>query len=116
MLTHHKLPVAGIVAALVVALSVVVAPAAGARVLRVGTFHGIRGQYTSIQTAVNAAAPGDWILVAPGDYKTSSSSRSQGGGRYARRRPDHHAAHPRARDEPEHGGRRRHQAGLTPLQ
>ena len=78
MLTHHKLPVAGIVAALVVALSVVVAPAAGARVLRVGTFHGIRGQYTSIQTAVNAAAPGDWILVAPGDYKTSSSSAPKG--------------------------------------
>jgi hypothetical protein len=26
------------------------------------------GQYTSIQTAVNAAVAGDWILVAPGDY------------------------------------------------
>ncbi len=38
------------------------------RVLRVGTFHGIKGQYTTIQAAVDAAGPGDWILVAPGDY------------------------------------------------
>ena len=33
-----------------------------------GTFDGIPGQYTTIQAAVNAAQPGDWILVAPGDY------------------------------------------------
>jgi hypothetical protein len=46
--------------------------AASAKVLRVGTYHGIRGQYRSIQAAVNAAKPGDWVLVAPGDYKTSS--------------------------------------------
>ena len=44
---------------------------AGARVLRVGAYHGIKGQYTSIQAAVNAAKPGDWILVGPGDYKTT---------------------------------------------
>jgi hypothetical protein len=37
-------------------------------VLLVGTFHGVKGQYTSIQAAVNAAKPNDWILVAPGDY------------------------------------------------
>ncbi|MEO6858273.1 MAG: hypothetical protein ABI323_06760, partial [Solirubrobacteraceae bacterium] len=43
---------------------------AGARVLRVGTYHGIRGQYKTIQAAVRAAHPGDWILLAPGDYKT----------------------------------------------
>lgn len=42
------------------------------RVLRVGTYHGIRGQYRSIQAAVNAARPGDWILIAPGDYHTKS--------------------------------------------
>ena len=36
--------------------------------LLVGTFDGHAGQYTSIQAAVNAAKPGDWILVAPGDY------------------------------------------------
>ena len=44
---------------------------AGAKVLRVGTYKGIRGQYTTIQAAVNASKPGDWILIAPGDYKTS---------------------------------------------
>jgi hypothetical protein len=42
-------------------------------VLRVGTFNGIPGEYTSIQEAVNAAKPGDWILIAPGDYKQSST-------------------------------------------
>ena len=26
------------------------------------------GRFTSLQTAVNAAHPGDWILIAPGDY------------------------------------------------
>jgi hypothetical protein len=38
------------------------------RVLRVGTYHGHKGTYATIQSAVNAAAPGDWILVGPGDY------------------------------------------------
>jgi len=41
---------------------------AAPRVLQVGTFHGIAGQYLTIQEAVNAAQPGDWILVGPGDY------------------------------------------------
>ena len=41
---------------------------AGARVLRVGSFHGIPGQFNSIQRAVDAAHKGDWILVGPGDY------------------------------------------------
>jgi hypothetical protein len=27
----------------------------------------------TIQRAVDAAKPGDWILIGPGDYKTSSS-------------------------------------------
>jgi hypothetical protein len=40
----------------------------GARVLRVGTFHGIQGQFRSIQKAVDAAHKGDWILIGPGDY------------------------------------------------
>ncbi len=40
----------------------------GRRVLRVGTYKGIKGKYKTIQAAVNAAQPGDWILVAPGDY------------------------------------------------
>ncbi len=51
---------------------------AGAKVLRVGTYRHIRGQYRTIQAAVNAARPGDWILVAPGDYKTTSSRAPQG--------------------------------------
>lgn len=38
-------------------------------VLRVGTWNGIPGQYSSIQAAILAAKPGDWILVAPGDYR-----------------------------------------------
>ena len=44
------------------------AAAASAKVLLVGTYHGKAGQYASIQSAVNAAQPGDWILVGPGDY------------------------------------------------
>ena len=45
-------------------------------VLLVGTFQGHAGQYTSIQAAVNAAHPGDWILVAPGDYHETADSTS----------------------------------------
>jgi hypothetical protein len=44
------------------------APGRASAVLRVGTYNGIPGQYTSIQAAVNAAQPGDWILIGPGDY------------------------------------------------
>ena len=40
--------------------------AAGARVLLVGTYQGIKGQYTSITAAVKAAKPGDWILIGAG--------------------------------------------------
>ena len=45
-----------------------VGPAIGGHALLVGTFDGIPGQYQTIQDAVNAAQPGDWILIAPGDY------------------------------------------------
>jgi hypothetical protein len=38
------------------------------RVLLVGTFDGRRGHYATIQAAVDAAKPGDTILVGPGDY------------------------------------------------
>ncbi len=55
----------------VVAMSQV-GPTVGAHVLLVGSYNGIPGQYTSIQAAVDAAQPGDWILVAPGDYKPTN--------------------------------------------
>jgi hypothetical protein len=45
------------------------AAVAQGRVLRVGTWNAIAGQYQTIQAAVSAAKPGDWILVGPGDYK-----------------------------------------------
>jgi len=44
------------------------------QVLLVGTFHNQAGQYRTIQSAVNAAKPGDWILIAPGDYHESDDS------------------------------------------
>ena len=45
------------------------APAAVAapRVLRVGSYHRIPGQFRTIQAAVDHARRGDWVLVAPGD-------------------------------------------------
>ncbi len=67
------------IALLFVAFAVLgTAPIASSRVLRVGTYKGIHGQYKSIQAAVDAAHPGDWILIGPGDYKTSSSSAPKG--------------------------------------
>jgi hypothetical protein len=57
-----------LVAALVAVPALLAAGSCSARVLRVGTYHGIRGQYKTIQTAVEAAKPGDWVLVGPGDY------------------------------------------------
>ena len=61
-----------------VVLALALAPAALGAVLRVGSYHGIAGQYKSIQAAVNAAKPGDWILIGPGDYKTTSSRAPKG--------------------------------------
>jgi hypothetical protein len=49
---------------------VIAAPASArrGRVFRVGTYHGIPGQFRTIQAAVDHARSGDWVLVAPGDY------------------------------------------------
>jgi hypothetical protein len=69
---------AAALAAVVIALLAVPGVASAARVLRVGSFEGIAGEYTSIQEAVNAAKPGDWVLIAPGDYKEASSSTIAG--------------------------------------
>jgi len=41
----------------------------GPRVWTVGSWNGKPGQFRTIQAAVDAASPGDWIVIAPGDYK-----------------------------------------------
>lgn len=51
---------------------------AGQRALLVGSYHGIRGQYRDLQTAIDAARPGDWILVGPGDYRDPTNHRLAG--------------------------------------
>ncbi len=61
-----------------IAAALLMSATASAGVLRVGTYHGVAGQFKTIQAAVDAARPGDWILIAPGDYKTSSSRRVPG--------------------------------------
>ncbi|HEX8975110.1 MAG TPA: hypothetical protein VF781_01250 [Solirubrobacteraceae bacterium] len=55
---------------LVMAFCATLPAAAGAQVLRVGSFRGVPGQFASIQAAVSAARPGDVVLIGPGDYKT----------------------------------------------
>ena len=56
----------------IVAADSVSAAASGPRVLYVGTISGITtpasSTFKTIQAAVNAAKPADWILIAPGDY------------------------------------------------
>ena len=61
-----------------VSAGLLLASSASGRVLRVGSFHGVSGQFASIQAAVNAARPGDWILIGPGDYKTMGSRHPAG--------------------------------------
>src|SRR5262245_60598122 len=66
---------AGLIALVLVTL---LAVPARASVLRVGTWKGRAGDYTSIQDAVDAAQPGDWILIAPGDYHERADHRAAG--------------------------------------
>jgi hypothetical protein len=54
--------------------------ARASEVLRVGSFHGIPGQFRTIQAALDAARPGDVILIGPGDYKTTSVRFPTGAG------------------------------------
>jgi hypothetical protein len=51
---------------------------ATAKVLRVGKFAGKTGGYKTIQSAVNAAKSGDWILIGPGDYKEVATTAPAG--------------------------------------
>lgn len=46
------------------------------RVLHVGRWHGRRGEFQTIQAAVDTAKPGDWILIGPGDYHEQGSPNS----------------------------------------
>ncbi|MGZ4676022.1 MAG: hypothetical protein ACXVJ7_01585 [Acidimicrobiia bacterium] len=48
------------------------------RVLLVGSYRGRAGDYTDIQSAVDAARPGDWVLVGPGDYHERADYREDG--------------------------------------
>ena len=63
---RRRLALCSILAVAGVACGVSVAQA---KVLRVGSWNGVGGQFKTIQAAVNAASPGDWVLVGPGDYK-----------------------------------------------
>ena len=49
------------------------------RVLRVGRWHHHRGTYRSIQAAIDAARPGDWVLVGPGDWHERADHRANRG-------------------------------------
>src|SRR5262245_18610750 len=64
----HGLCAPALAATLVVLAPWIGAAVAAPRVLRVGTLNGSVGDYATIQDAVDAAQPGDWILIAPGDY------------------------------------------------
>ena len=54
--------------ALVAVIALGLPTVATARVLLVGSYHGHRGSFTSIQAAVDVARRGDWVLIGPGDY------------------------------------------------
>ena len=51
-------------------------PGSSAHVLLVGNYHGVKGTYSTIQAAVSAARPGDWILIGPGDYHETADQSS----------------------------------------
>ena len=70
MLRDKKLPVTRVVALSVAALLLALSAAASAsaRVLTVTKRHVSSPHYTSVQAAVNAAHPGDWILIDRGVY------------------------------------------------
>src|SRR5205807_2759837 len=49
------------------------------RALLVGTYNGHKGRFKTIQAAVDAAQPGDWILIGSGDYhERADHSKNRG--------------------------------------
>src|SRR4051812_39053584 len=68
-----------IAAALLLAAVSCSTAAAKPRVLLVGTFHHHRGSFKTIQSAVDAAHKGDWILVGPGVYHERADHRNKRG-------------------------------------
>jgi hypothetical protein len=75
---HRRIVLAVIAAAVAAVPGTAAAKGTANRVLRVGTYRGIPGQFRSIQAAVDAAKPGDWILIGPGDYKEQSDRAPAG--------------------------------------
>jgi len=73
-----RLLLLGSIFVLVPAFATAAAQAKERHVLLVGEYHGVSGQFTSIQAAVDAASPGDWILIGPGDYKQTGSRTPAG--------------------------------------
>ena len=105
------------IVAVALATSAMVASGASARVLLVGSWYGVHGQFASIQGAVDAAKPGDWILIGPGDYheRGDRDRRYRSLAEERRGSHDHHAADPHARDGSQPRGHRRDQAGLPEM-
>ena len=73
-----------VASAVVVLVALAVVSAASAKVLLVGSYHGIPGKFKSIQAAVDAARAGDWILVGPGDYHEQADHRATPAGSASR--------------------------------
>ena len=61
-------------AVLTIAAALALTGSASAKVLLVGK----KGDYKTIQSAVNAAHKGDWILIAPGDYRETVRVKKAG--------------------------------------
>ena len=96
--------------------SIGTAHAAAPSVLRVGTWKGIPGTYSTIDAAVGAAKPGDWVLVAPGDYHPQMDHTAGDGQRRDRCGAHHQAEPPPPRHGSQRCGHRRHQARRTDVQ
>ncbi len=100
------------------AVAVVIPAAALAKpqVLLVGTYHGIKGQYKTIQAAVDAARPDALDTGRPGRLQDQRRADAGGPPGSRQRDPDQDPRPLPSRHEPQRGGGRRHQAGLAAVQ